>query len=37
MEGFLTAIGDFLNGLDSVIALPIVIAILGIVLGPKMG
>ncbi|MGI6250282.1 MAG: PTS galactitol transporter subunit IIC [Anaerolineaceae bacterium] len=35
MEGFLTAIGDFLNGLDSVIALPIVIAILGIVLGQK--
>ncbi len=35
MEGIFISIGEFLNGLGPLIALPIVIAILGIVLGQK--
>ncbi len=35
MESILAAIGEFLNGLGPLIALPIVIAILGLVLGQK--
>lgn len=35
MEGLLTSIGEFLNGLGPLIALPVVIAILGIILGQK--
>lgn len=35
MEGFLTSIGEFLNGLGPLIALPVVIALLGIILGQK--
>ncbi|MBM3125459.1 MAG: hypothetical protein FJZ87_10375 [Chloroflexi bacterium] len=35
MEGILTSIGEFLNGLGPLIALPVVIALLGIILGQK--
>jgi PTS system galactitol-specific IIC component len=35
MEGILTSIGEFLNGLGPLIALPVVIAVLGIILGQK--
>jgi len=35
MEGILSSIGEFLNGLGPLIALPVVIAILGIILGQK--
>jgi galactitol PTS system EIIC component len=35
MEGVLTSIGEFLNNLGPLIALPVVIAILGIILGQK--
>ena len=35
MEGFLASIGEFLNGLGPLIVLPIVITLLGIVLGQK--
>ncbi len=35
MEGFLTSIGEFLNALGPLIVLPVVIAILGMVLGQK--
>jgi len=35
MEGILTSIGEFLNGIGPLIALPVVIAVLGIILGQK--
>jgi len=35
MEGILSSIGEFLNGLGPLIALPVVIALLGIILGQK--
>lgn len=35
MEGFLTSIGEFLNALGPLIVLPVVIAILGVILGQK--
>lgn len=35
MEGFLTSIGEFLNTLGPLIVLPVVIAILGMILGQK--
>ena len=37
MEGILASIGDFLNSLGPLIVLPVVIAILGIILGQKVG
>jgi hypothetical protein len=37
MEGILTSIGEFLNGLGPLIALPVVIALLGIILRTEMG
>lgn len=35
MEGILTSIGEFLNGIGPLIALPVVIALLGIILGQR--